>query len=169
MAGQQVSRLRKVALTGALTPVLILGAPGLASCLQAFFHAASDRAVGDRRRGLHRVWRSAAAPATEMSVADVARKVNPAVVTVLNLQPLSQADLSGFSGIEGIPGMPGIPNIRASVNFHRRRALVTTAEMSATPADSDSLVPDRKRFRVHRRSEMGTSSPTPMWSRAPRS
>ena len=37
MAGQRASRLRRVALTGALAPVLFLGAAGLGSCLAAFF------------------------------------------------------------------------------------------------------------------------------------
>src|SRR3954470_10366635 len=111
MAGQQVSRLRRAALTGALTPVLILGAAGLGALpagilptgatAQSVIDGGSCTAFGA----------PAAAPATEMSVADVAQKVNPAVVTVLNLQPLSQADLGGFSGIEGIPGMPGMPEI----------------------------------------------------------
>jgi S1-C subfamily serine protease len=111
MAGQKVSRLRRVALTGALTPVLILGAAGLGALpvgilptgatAQSVVDGGSCTAFGA----------PAAAPTTQMSVADVAQKVNPAVVTVLNLQPLSQADLGGFSGIEGIPGMPGMPGI----------------------------------------------------------
>jgi S1-C subfamily serine protease len=45
---------------------------------------------------------------TNMSVADVAEAANPAVVTILNLQDASQAELSGFGGIESIPGLPGI-------------------------------------------------------------
>src|SRR5215210_9002531 len=111
MAGQQVSRLRRVALTGALTPALILGAAGFGALpggilpsvvtAQSVIDGGSCTAFGAPQ----------AAPATEMSVADVAEKASPAVVTIVNLQPISQADLSGFSGIEGIPGMPEIPGI----------------------------------------------------------
>jgi S1-C subfamily serine protease len=111
MAGQQVSRLRKVALTGALTPVLILGAAGFGALpggilptevtAQSVIDGTACSAFGT----------PATAQATEMSVADVAENANPAVVTIVNLQPISQADLSGFSGIEGIPGMPEIPGI----------------------------------------------------------
>jgi 2-alkenal reductase len=111
MAGQQVSRLRRVVLTGALTPVLILGAAGFGALpggilpadvtAQSVIDGGACTAFGAPQ----------AAQATEMSVADVAEKANPAVVTIVNLQPLSQADLSGFSGIEGIPGMPEIPGI----------------------------------------------------------
>jgi S1-C subfamily serine protease len=49
--------------------------------------------------------------ATNMSVADVAEAANPAVVTILNLQDASQADLSGFGGIETIPGLPGVDEL----------------------------------------------------------
>src|SRR5215210_4828252 len=111
MAGQRVSRLRRVALTGALTPVLILGAAGFGvlpgSILptgvtaQSVIDGGSCTAFGA----------PATTQATEMSVADVAEKVNPAVVTILNMQPISQADLSGISGIEGFPDLPEIPGI----------------------------------------------------------
>src|SRR5215213_11181100 len=111
MAGQKVSRLRRVALTGALTPVLILGAAGLGALPAGILPTgATAQSVVDGG-SCTAFGAPAAAQATEMSVADVAQKVNPAVVTVLNLQPLSQADLGGFSGIEGIPGMPGMPGI----------------------------------------------------------
>jgi S1-C subfamily serine protease len=53
----------------------------------------------------------AGASAAEMSVADVAELASPAVVTVVNMQPMGQADFSGFPGIEGIPGSPEIPGI----------------------------------------------------------
>jgi S1-C subfamily serine protease len=111
MAGQKVSRLRRVALTGALTPVLILGAAGLGALPAGILPTgATAQSVVDGG-SCTAFGAPAAAPTTQMSVADVAQKVNPAVVTVLNLQPLSQADLGGFSGIEGIPGMPGMPGI----------------------------------------------------------
>jgi S1-C subfamily serine protease len=111
MAGQRVSRLRKVAFTAALTPGLILAAAGFGILpggilptvvtAQSVIDGGACSAFGAPQ----------AAPATEMSVADVAENANPAVVTIVNLQPISQADLSGFSGIEGIPGMPEIPGI----------------------------------------------------------
>jgi 2-alkenal reductase len=140
MAGQQVSRLRRVALTGALTPVLILGAAGLGALpagilptgatAQSVIDGGSCTAFGA----------PAAAPATEMSVADVAQKVNPAVVTVLNLQPLSQADLGGFSGIEGIPGMPGMPEIPGSGQLPQAPGSGDGGNVGDS-TNSDSLVP----------------------------
>src|SRR5215210_6339663 len=109
MAGQRVSRLRRAALTGTLTPVLILGAAGFGVLpggilptgvtAQSVIDGGSCAAFGA----------PATAQATEMSVADVAEKVNPAVVTILNLQPVGEADLSGFTGIDGFPGMPELP------------------------------------------------------------
>jgi len=111
MAGQQVSRLRRVALTGALTPVLILGAAGLGALPAGILPSGATAQSVIDGGSCTAFGAPAAVQATEMSVADVAQKVNPAVVTVLNLQPLSQADLGGFSGIEGIPGMPEIPGI----------------------------------------------------------
>lgn len=120
MAGQRVSRLRKVALTGALTPGLILGAAGFGILpegilptgviAQSVIDGGTCAAFGA----------PATAQATEMSVADVAEKANPAVVTILNLQPISEADLSGFTGIEGIPGigeLPGSEGIEGSENL----------------------------------------------------
>jgi 2-alkenal reductase len=113
MAGARGSRLRKVALTGALTPGLVLGAMGAvgfgiipvgmgqSASAQSVLNSGNCTAFGS----------SAAASATEMSVADVAEQANPAVVTIINLQQMSQADLSGFSGIEGIPGLPEMPDI----------------------------------------------------------
>src|ERR671911_1675418 len=111
MAGQRVSRLRKVALTGALTLGLILGAAGFGILpegilptgvtAQSVIDGGSCAAFGA----------PATAQATEMSVADVAEKTNPAVVTILNMQPISQANMSGISGIEGFPDLPEIPGI----------------------------------------------------------
>ena len=114
MVGQRVSRLRKVALTGALTPGLILGAVGAVGvgiqpggilptsvAAQSVIEGGACTAFGA----------PVASEAVQMSVADVAEKVNPAVVTVLNLQPLSEVELSGIPGIEGLPGMPEIPGI----------------------------------------------------------
>src|SRR5215212_6599985 len=109
MAGQRASRLRRVAVTGALAPALILGAVGVGVLsggilptevtAQSVIEGGSCTAFGT----------PTTAQAPEMSVADVAEKANPAVVTILNMQPISQADLSGISGIEGIPDLPQIP------------------------------------------------------------
>src|SRR5215207_3807646 len=111
MAGQRMSRLRKAALTGALTPGLILGAAGFGVLpggilptgvtAQSVIDGGTCAAFGAPET----------AQASEMSVADVAVKANPAVVTILNLQPFSQADLSGISGIEGFPDLPQLPGI----------------------------------------------------------
>jgi S1-C subfamily serine protease len=138
MAGQQVSRLRRVALTGALTPVLILGAAGFGALpagilptdatAQSVIDGSACTAFGAPQ----------AAPAKEMSVADVAEKVSPTVVTVLNLQPLSQADLGGFSGIEGIPGMPGMPG---SGQIPQAPGPGDDGGNVGGSANSDSLVP----------------------------
>ena len=107
MAGQRVNRLRRAVLTGTLAPVLILGAAGFGVLpggilptgvtAQSVIDGGSCTAFGAPET----------AQATEMSVADVAEKVNPAVVTIVNLQPISQADFGGISGIDGIPEIPG--------------------------------------------------------------
>ena len=142
MAGQRVSRLRKVALTGALTPGLILGAAGIGILpggilptgvtAQSVIDGGACAAFGAPE----------ATQATEMSVADVAEKVNPAVVTILNLQPLSEADLSGFSGIEGFPGVPEMPGIEGIPGIEEAPGADDEgAEHIEDPADSDTLVP----------------------------
>jgi len=131
-----------VALTGALTPVLILGAAGLGALpggilpttatAQSVIDGSACTAFGAPQ----------AEQTTEMSVADVAEKANPAVVTVLNLQPMSQADLSGFSGIEGIPGMPEIPGIGELPGSQQGPDSGDNgAGQADNSADSDSLVP----------------------------
>src|SRR5215217_6017208 len=129
MAGQRASRLRRVALTGALAPALALGAAGFGILpggilptgvtAQSVIDGGSCTAFGA----------PATAQATEMSVADVAEKANPAVVTILNMQPISQADLSGISGIEGIPDLPQIPGSDQGPSDN------------GDSADSDTLVP----------------------------
>src|ERR687898_2792374 len=105
MAGLRGSALHRVALTGALAPALVLGAAGFGVLpggilpteviAQSVIDGGSCTAFGA----------PATAQASEMSVADVAEKVNPAVVTIVNLQPLGAADLTGFPGIEGFPGV----------------------------------------------------------------
>src|SRR5215211_2241301 len=111
MAGQRVSRLRRVALTGALAPVLILGAAGFGVLPGGILPAGVTAQSVIDGGSCDAFGAPATAPATEMSVADVAEKANPAVLTILNMQPISEADLSGFSGIEGFPDLPQIPGI----------------------------------------------------------
>ncbi len=141
MAEQRVRRLRKVALTGALTPGLILGAAGFGILpggilptevtAQSVIDGGSCTAFGA----------PTTTEATEMSVADVAEKANPAVVTILNLQPLGAADLSGFPGIEGFPGMPEIPGIEGLPGSEEAPGTDEGAEQIEDPVDSDTLVP----------------------------
>src|SRR5688500_2626782 len=106
MAGQRVSRRRKVALTGALTSGLILGAAGIGILPGGFLPTGVTAQSVIDGGACAAFGAPVAAQATEMSVADVAEKANPAVVTVLNLQLIGEADLTGFGGIEGFPGMP---------------------------------------------------------------
>src|ERR671912_560771 len=142
MARQRMSRLRKAALTGALTPGLILGAAGFGVLpggilptgvtAQSVIDGGTCAAFG--------------APATEettaMSVADVAEKVNPAVVTIVNLQPIGEADFSGFTGIDGFPGMPEIPGIEGLPGSEEAPGAEDegTAQIDDSE-DSDTLVP----------------------------
>jgi len=124
-----------VALTGALAPALVLGAAGFGVLpggilpsgvtAQSVVDGGSCTAFGT----------PATAQAAEMSVADVAEKVNPAVVTILNMQPISQADLSGISGIEGIPDLPQIPGINELPGSEQG------PNDNGNSADSDTLVP----------------------------
>ena len=111
MVGQRIRRLRTVALTGALTPGLVLGAIGGGILPGGLLPAdvAAQSVIGGG--ACTAFANSAASPSTAMSVADVAENVNPAIVTILNLQPLSEVDLDGFVGIDGIPGLPEIPGI----------------------------------------------------------
>jgi 2-alkenal reductase len=139
MAEQQVSRLRRAALTGVLTPVLILGAAGLGALPGGILPTAVTAQPVIDGGACAAFVAPAAAQTTEMSVADVAEKVNPAVVTILNLQPLSQADLGGFSGIEGIPGMPEIPGIGELPQ--EPDSGDNGSGKIGDAADSDSLVP----------------------------
>lgn len=113
MAGLQGSRLSKVALTGVLTPAIALGAAGaiafagLPGAAVPSVAAQSVLASGPCTAFGAQV----DAPGSDMSVADVAEKLNPAVVTVLNMQPLSQVQDTSFQGVEEIPGFPQMPSI----------------------------------------------------------
>ena len=105
----------------------------------------------------------ATAQATEMSVADVAEKANPAVVTILNMQPISQADLSGISGIEGFPDLPQIPGINDLPGSDQGPSDESATQLTATHWSRSEAVPGSSSTRL------ATSSRMPMWSRAPRS
>jgi len=109
MTEEQRNRLRKVAMTGILAPGLVLGAAGL-SVLQSDVvpQAAAQSILGD---GSCTAFGSSTAQSTDMSPADVAEKVNPAVVTVLNMQRMSTVESQGFTGVEGLPDIPGLPSI----------------------------------------------------------
>jgi S1-C subfamily serine protease len=142
MAGQRVSRLHKVVLTGALTPGLIFGAAGF-GILPGGILPTGVTAQSVIDGGTCAAFD---APATEqttaMSVADVAEKVNPAVVTILNLQPLSEADLNGFTGIDGFPGMPEIPGIEGLPGSEEAPGAEDDGtEQIEDSEDSDTLVP----------------------------
>ena len=142
MAGQRVSRLRRVALTGALAPALVLGAAGF-GVLPGGILPAGVTAQSVIDGGTCAAFGAPeTAPASEMSVADVAEKLNPAVVTILNLQPLGAADLSGFPGIEGFPGLPEMPGIEGLPGSDEAPGADDEgAEQSEDPVDSDTLVP----------------------------
>jgi S1-C subfamily serine protease len=139
MAGQQVSRLRRVALTGALAPVLILGAARFDALPGGILPSGATAQSVIDGRACTTFGAPQEAQATEMSVADVAEKANPAVVTILNMQPISEADFGGFSGIEGLPGMPEIPGIGELPQGPDSGD--GGAGQTDDPADSDSLVP----------------------------
>src|SRR5918995_1200337 len=142
MAGQRVSRLHKVVLTGALTPGLILGAAGF-GILPGGILPTGVTAQSVTDGGTCAAFGAPTTEqTTEMSVADVAEKVNPAVVTIVNLQPIGEADLSGFTGIDGIPGMPEIPGIEGLPGSEEAPGADDDgAAQSEDSADSDTLVP----------------------------
>lgn len=111
MAGLQGNRLRSVALTGVLAPGLILGAAGAIGFNGFAGIGVSSASAQSVLAGGACTTFGAPAATSEMSVADIAEKTNPAVVTIVNMQELGQADLQGFGGIEGIPGFPGIDEL----------------------------------------------------------
>ena len=130
----QASRLRKMALAGALTPGLIFGAVGF-GLLPGGMTPAAAAAQSVIDGGACTAFGAPAAPAAaEMSVADAAEKTNPAVVTILNLQPMSQADFGELPGTEGLPDIPGIGDLPGSGEEDESG--------QAVPApDADTLVP----------------------------
>jgi 2-alkenal reductase len=142
MAGLQGSRLTKVALTGVLTPALALGAagafgfgflPGAAvppAAAESVLASGTCTAFGA----------PVDAPASDMSVADVAAKLNPSVVTVMNLQTMSQSDLNGIQGIQGIQDIPGFPQMPNSGELPGSDT-PSGQPQSDSPNNGDSLVP----------------------------
>jgi 2-alkenal reductase len=141
MLHSQRDRVRRAALTGILGPSLLLGAAGV----MAFGNVPgapvpSANAEPVLSSGTCTAFGSEVAPtATDMSVADVAEKVNPAVVTVLNLQPLSQANTGNFAGVDGIPDMPGIGEIPGMPELPSGEQGDNAPQTSQ--ADDDQLVP----------------------------
>ena len=143
------SCLRKVALTGVLTPGLTLGlvaGSGIMLGTGAPARVAAQSVLGD---GACQAFGSPAAQAEELSVADVAEKVNPAVVTIVNLQRLGSGDLNGFSGIEAIPGFPELPGIDELPGIEGLPGSdeipgsgdVDGGHQIESPSDGDTLVP----------------------------
>lgn len=135
MTGQRVSRLRRVALTGALTPMLIFGAAGIGVLPEGILPTGVTAQSVIGGESCSAFGAPATSQATEMSVADVAEKANPAVVTILNMQPISQADMSGISGIEGMPDLPQIPGINENPGSDQ------APNDNGDSANSDTLVP----------------------------
>jgi len=113
MDRERASRLSKTALTRAVAPGLtigLVGALGLGILPGDFSHASvAAKSVIDS--GACTAFGAPAAPSSDMSVADVAEKVNPAVVTVENWQSISDANMNGFTGTGEQPQIPGFPNI----------------------------------------------------------
>lgn len=155
MAGEKGSRLRRAAMAGVLTPGLVLGAASTVGFgfLTGGILPASVAAQSVIDGGACTAFGAQSAPtATGMSVADIAEQTNPAVVTIVNLQPIGQADLRGFGGIENFPDFPEIPGIGELPGIEDDEALpgieegpdsdgAEGAQQSDDAADSDELVP----------------------------
>lgn len=149
MAGEKGSRLRRAAMTGVLTPGLVLGAVSAAGAglLPGGIPPANVAAQSVIDGGACTAFGAPAAPAaTEMSVADIAEQVNPAVVTIINLQPIGQADMRGFGGIEHLPNLPGMPGIDGQegapgIEEGPGADDIAGSQQSDDAADSDELVP----------------------------
>jgi 2-alkenal reductase len=142
MVGSQGRRLSKVALTGVLTPALALGAAGAFGF--GFLPGAtvpSAAAESILANGACTAFGAPIdAPTSDMSAADVAEKVNPAVVTVMNLQSVSQSDLNGFTGIQGIQNLPGFPQMPNGGELPGGQAPGGSQQIGK-PDSGDSLVP----------------------------
>ena len=141
MLHSQRDRMRRAALTGILGPSLVLGAAGV----MAFGNlpgapVPSANAESVLSSGTCTAFGNEVAPASaDMSVADVAEKINPAVVTILNMQPLSQANSGSFTGVDGLPEIPGIgdlPGMPEAPSDNQGDNAPQTSQ-----ADDDQLVP----------------------------
>lgn len=95
-------RLRQVALTGVLTPGLLLGTLGMIGAADV---AAQSTSTND----VCTAFGAPASTSSQMSAADVAAQAEPAIVTIVNLQQVGSGDLSGFPGVNGLPDMPMAP------------------------------------------------------------
>ncbi|MFN8592492.1 MAG: trypsin-like peptidase domain-containing protein [Thermomicrobiales bacterium] len=136
-------RLRRLALTGVLAPSLVLGAAGIAGFgnLPGGLTPSSAVAQSIIDGGACQAFSSpATTESANLSPADVAEKVSPAVVTVINMQPLSNVQSQGMGGIEGIPGMPAIPGI-PGLDPAPGADTVPGADQAAPQADGDQVVP----------------------------
>lgn len=105
MDREKGSRLREVALTGMLTPGLVLG------LVSASAFGVAPAAAHTALNGACEAFGAPTTAQGELSVADVAEQTNAAVVTVINLQQMNQATMGEIPGIEGIPGLPELPGI----------------------------------------------------------
>jgi S1-C subfamily serine protease len=125
-----------------LAPGLIFGAAGL-GVLPAGLSATDVSAQSILGGACTAFGAPDAAPTSEMSVADVAERTNPAVVTIVNMQPLSQANMSGFPDFEGIPGLPDIPGIDELPGIEGVPGADGTegGQQIQSSEDSDTLVP----------------------------
>jgi len=149
MSGNCGSRLRKVALTGALTPGLVLGmvtAVGFGGLSHGLTPADAAAQSAAETQTCAEFQSPTTTSTTPMSTADVAAKDNPAVVSVINYQQLSASDLNGIS-IQDIPGMPTLPGIDQLPGADQPP---NAPDMPAAPSDtipgaggdaSDSIVP----------------------------
>jgi S1-C subfamily serine protease len=141
MVGLHGSRLRKVALTGALAPGLVLGTVGAVGFgLIPGVPVAPVAAQSVLTDGACNAFSAPVSTASDLSVADVAEQANPAVVTILNMQPLSAAEISGIDGIEGIPGLPEVPGVDELPGIDE---LPGADDIESAPQveDPDTLVP----------------------------
>ena len=100
MSDQTRRRLRQVAMTGVLTPGLLLGMIGSLDTAQA---------AAQSTLGACTAFGAPSGASNEMSIADIAAQAEPAIVTVVNLQQMSGGDLSGLPGVNGLPDVPLAP------------------------------------------------------------
>jgi len=93
-------RLRRVALTGVLTPGLLFGVMGTLGPAAALAQTTSTS-------GACTAFGAPSGTSSQMSAADIAAKAEPAVVTVVNLQQMGSSDQGNFPDVSGLPEVPG--------------------------------------------------------------